>query len=294
MYDIETFYQAHSIADAVEALVRTENPVILAGGTDVLIQIREGKLAGRNVVSIFGIPELKGIEIDNAGTIRIKPLTTFTELTESPIIQKHLPMLAYAADQVGGPQIRNMGTAGGNISNGVTSADTAPSQQCYNSIVEITGPEGVRTVPVQEFYVSAAKVALQKGELVTSFLIKKEDYEGFTGDYIKYAMRNAMDIANLSCASLVKTKKENGALIIEAVRVCFGVAAPVPLRCKNTEAFLTGKVVNDELYEGLQEVLLTDINPRDSWRASKAFRIAIAKEIAVRSLRSAVALQTGL
>ena len=272
MYDMESFYQATSVADAVSALVRTENPVILAGGTDVLIQMREGKLAGRNIVSIFGIPELRGVSIDEEGTIRIRPLTVFSELTGSPIVQKHLPMLGYAADQVGGPQIRNMGTAGGNISNGVTSADTAPSQQCYNSVVEITGPDGVRLVPVQEFYVSAGKVVLQKGELVTSFLIKKKDYEGFTGDYIKYAMRNAMDIAN-------------------EVRMCFGVAAPVPLRCKNTEAFLTGKEINDALYEGLQEVLLTDINPRDSWRASKAFRINTAKQIAVRSLRKAVERQ---
>ena len=144
---------------------------------------------------------------------------------------------------------------------------------------------------MQEFYVSAGKVVLQKGELVTSFLIKKKDYEGFTGDYIKYAMRNAMDIANLSCASLVKTKRENGALKIDEVRMCFGVAAPVPLRCKNTEAFLTGKEINDALYEGLQEVLLTDINPRDSWRASKAFRVNTAKQIAVRSLRKAVERQ---
>ena len=234
---------------------------------------------------------MRGVSIDEEGTIRIRPLTVFSELTGSPIVQKHLPMLGYAADQVGGPQIRNMGTAGGNISNGVTSADTAPSQQCYNSVVEITGPDGVRLVPVQEFYVSAGKVVLQKGELVTSFLIKKKDYEGFTGDYIKYAMRNAMDIANLSCASLVKTKRENGALKIDEVRMCFGVAAPVPLRCKNTEAFLTGKEINDALYEGLQEVLLTDINPRDSWRASKAFRVNTAKQIAVRSLRKAVERQ---
>lgn len=291
MYDIETFYQATSISDAVAALSRTENPVILAGGTDVLIQIREGKLAGRNVVSIFGIPELKGIDMDAEGTITIRPLTTFSEVTAHPLVQQHLPMLGFAADQVGGPQIRNMGTAGGNISNGVTSADTAPSQQCFNTIVEITGPDGVRTVPIQEFYVSAGKVALQKGEIVTAFRIKKEHYEGFTGHYIKYAMRNAMDIANLSCAALVKATQENGVPVIQAVRICFGVAAPVPKRCTTTENFLTGKQVNEQLYEQMQEVLLTDINPRDSWRASKAFRVSIAKEIAVRALRNALAEQ---
>ncbi|MGP1576379.1 MAG: xanthine dehydrogenase subunit XdhB [Treponema sp.] len=291
MYDIETFYQATSISDAVAALSRTENPVILAGGTDVLIQIREGKLAGRNIVSIFGIPELKGIDMDEEGTIRIRPLTTFSEMTAHPLVQQHLPMLGFAADQVGGPQIRNMGTAGGNISNGVTSADTAPSQQCFNTIVEITGTEGVRTVPIQEFYVSAGKVALQKGELVTAFLIRKEQYEGFTGHYIKYAMRNAMDIANLSCAVLVKATKEQGVPVIQAVRICFGVAAPVPKRCTNTENFLTGKTVTEQLYKEMQEVLLTDINPRDSWRASKAFRVSIAKEIAVRALQNALAEQ---
>ena len=180
MYDIEKITIVKTVAQAVEALQKDPTAVIIAGGSDVLIKIRSGKLAGCNLVSIREIPELHGVTLESDGTIRIGPLTTFTEITEDPIVREHIPVLAYAVDQVGSPQIRNIGTIGGNISNGVTSADSSSTLHALNAEIEITGPGAdgglsVRKVPIREYYVKAGKVCLGPGELCTAIRIHKAD-----------------------------------------------------------------------------------------------------------------------
>ena len=107
MYDIGKFYQAADVEDAVRALVEDPEAVVISGGSDVLIKIREGKLAGCSLVSIHGIKELEGIRMEEDGTIVIGPATTFSHITNNDIIQKHIPMLGDAVDMAGGPQLRN-------------------------------------------------------------------------------------------------------------------------------------------------------------------------------------------
>ena len=125
MYDMKALYEARSVQDAVRLLTEHPQAIIIAGGSDVLIKMREGKLAGCELVSIYGIDALRGISMDADGTLRILPLTSFSHITKDPLIQKHIAVLGEAVDQVGGPQIRNIGTIGGNTCNGVTSADSA-------------------------------------------------------------------------------------------------------------------------------------------------------------------------
>ena len=139
MYDIGKFYQAADVQDAVRALVEDPEAVVISGGSDVLIKIREGKLAGCSLVSIHGIKELEGIRMEEDGTIVIGPATTFSHITNNDIIQKHIPMLGDAVDMAGGPQLRNIGTIGGNVCNGVTSADSASSLCCLAADLVLKG-----------------------------------------------------------------------------------------------------------------------------------------------------------
>lgn len=141
MYDIEKYYQAKDVEDAVRALEEDADAVVISGGSDVLIKIREGKLAGCSLVSIHGIPALEGVRMEADGTIVIGPATTFSHITYDPVIQKYIPALGWAVDQVGGPQIRNIGTIGGNVCNGVTSADSAALLFTLNAVLELTGPK---------------------------------------------------------------------------------------------------------------------------------------------------------
>ena len=204
MYDIKALYEATSVPHAIELLLAHPEAKIIAGGSDVLVQMREGRLAGCELVSIYGLDELRGVTLEADGTIRIGSLTSFSHITKDPIIQRHIRVLGEAVDQVGGPQIRNIGTIGGNTCNGVTSADSASTLFAWDAEVELTGPDGVRLLPIQAFYIKAGKVDLRPGELQTAILIRRASYEGYQGHYIKYAMRNAMDIATTGCSVNVK------------------------------------------------------------------------------------------
>ena len=282
MYDISKLYEAHSPEEAVTLL--TENPEarILAGGSDVLIQLREGKGAGGEFVSIYMIDELRGITMEEDETIRIGSLSSFSDVQFDPIIREHMLVLSEAVRQVGGPQIRNIGTIGGNTCNGITSADSAATLMAYDAIVEILGPEGKRTLSLEDFYLGAKKVDLKPGEIQTAVLIPKESYEGFKGSYYKYAMRKALDIATTTCS--VNVKLSDDKKTIEDCRIAFGVAGPVPARARTAEDFIKGKELSKDLVKEFAEKAMKDVNPRDSWRASKDFRVHMMKEMAKRCL----------
>ena len=202
MYDMKALYEAHSVEEAVALRLEHPEAQIIAGGSDVLVQMREGKRAGAELISIYGIDAMRGICIDEDGSIRIGSLTSFSHITRDPIIQKYINVLGEAVDMVGGPQIRNIGTIGGNTCNGVTSADSASTLHAWEAIVELTGKNGVRRLPIKDFYLRAGKVDIcaEEGEIQTAILIPKASYENCFGHYIKYAMRNAMDIATTGCS----------------------------------------------------------------------------------------------
>ena len=270
MYDIKALYEAESVNHAIQLLLEHPEAQIIAGGSDVLVQIREGKRAGKELVSIYGLDELRGVSFEEDGAIRIGSLTSFSHITKDPIIQAHINVLGQAVDQVGGPQIRNIGTIGGNTCNGVTSADSASTLFAWDAIIEITGPEGVRRIPIQDFYIKAGQVDLRPGELQTAIVIPKAAYEGYEGHYIKYAMRNAMDIATTGCSVNVKLSADKSTM--EDVRIAYGVAGPVPMRAVTAEARAKGKPTTKAEIKAFAQAVLEDINPRDSWRAAKDFR----------------------
>lgn len=289
MYDIEAYYEANTVEEANALLSEHPGARIICGGSDVLIKIREGKLAGTELVSIRGIPQLQGVRMEENGDLWIGAATTFSHITADPLVRKNIPVLGEAVDQVGGPQIRNIGTIGGNICNGAVSADSAPTVFSLECGLRIQGKKGVRISDMESFYLGPGRVNLEPDEVLTHVIVPRECYEGYTGNYIKYSMRNAMDIATLSCSTVCRVDRERG--ILEDVRMTFGVAAAVPLRVRKTEQLLKGKTVNSGLYELAAKAVREELNPRDSWRASRAFRLQIGGELAARSLKSAIELQ---
>ena len=291
MYDLKALYEAESVEHAVALLMEHPEAQIIAGGSDVLVQMREGKRAGKELVSIYRIDAMRGVSFEEDGAIRIGSLTSFSHITKDPIIQKYINVLGEAVDMVGGPQIRNIGTIGGNTCNGVTSADSASTLHAWDAIVEITGPDGVRRIPIHDFYIRAGVVDLRPGELQTAIIIPKEAYDGYFGYYIKYAMRNAMDIATTGCSVNVKLS-EDKKTILDA-RIAYGVAGPVPMRAPSAEALIRGKQISKAVIKEFAQAVLLDINPRDSWRAAKDFREHIAAVLAQRALCESIRLAGG-
>ena len=284
MYDMKALYEAASVENAIALRLEHPEAQIIAGGSDVLVQMREGKRAGKELISIYGLDELRGVTIDREENIRIGSLTSFSHITRDPIIQKYINVLGEAVDMVGGPQIRNIGTIGGNTCNGVTSADSASTLHAWEAIVELTGRNGIRRLPIKDFYIRAGQVDIraEEGEIQTAILIPKESYENCFGHYIKYAMRNAMDIATLGCSVNVRLSPDKKT--IARARSAYGVAGPVPMRCPSAEEAAKGKPLTLETAEEFSLAVLKDIHARDSWRASKAFREHIAVEMAKRCL----------
>ena len=284
MYDMKALYEAESVENAIALRLEHPEAQIIAGGSDVLVQMREGKRAGKELISIYGLDELRGVSIDEEENIRIGSLSSFSHITRDPIIQKYINVLGEAVDMVGGPQIRNIGTIGGNTCNGVTSADSASTLHAWEAIVELTGRSGIRRLPIKDFYIKAGQVDIraEEGEIQTAILIPKASYEGSFGHYIKYAMRNAMDIATLGCSVNVQLSPDKKT--IARARIAYGVAGPVPMRCLSAEEAAKDKPLTLETAEEFSLAVLKDIHARDSWRASKAFREHIAVEMAKRCL----------
>ena len=166
----------------------------------------------------------------------------------------------------------------------MTSADSASTLHAWEAIVELTGKDGIRRLPIKDFYIKAGQVDIrvEDGEVQTAILIPKASYENCYGYYIKYAMRNAMDIATLGCSVNVRLSPDKQT--IERARIAYGVAGPVPMRCPSAETAAKDKSLTLATAEEFSLAVLNDIRARDSWRASKAFREHIAVEMAKRCL----------
>ncbi|MCD6321662.1 MAG: xanthine dehydrogenase FAD-binding subunit XdhB [Clostridiales bacterium] len=285
MFQFKNCEKADTISEAIALLQRIPNARIIAGGTDVLIKLHEGKKGYENLVDIHGIEELKQISINKNGDIVIGSGVSFVKITESEIIKQHINVLSVAVSTVGGPQVRNMATIGGNVCNGVTSADSASTLFALNAVMNIEGADGKRDIPIADFYLGPGKVDLKSHEILVSITITSDNYVGYGGHFYKYAMRNAMDIATIGCSSVCKV--EDGRLI--DLRLAFGVAGPVPLRCTSTEKMAAGKEINSQLLDKIADNVRNDVNPRTSWRASKEFRLQIITELARRVTVQAIA-----
>ena len=287
MFAIQHYQKAQSPEDAVRLLCADPEARLIAGGTDVLIKLRELDMAYTRLVDIHDLAALKPITLLPDGTLRVGAGATFTDIEQSPLIQTRLGMLGEAAASVAGPQIRNTGTLGGNLCNGAVSADTAAPVLALNGRLVILGPGGTRTTPALGFHTGPGKVALHPGELLLAVDFAPEDLD-WGAHYHKYAMREAMDIATIGCAAAVRLEGDT----IRAVRLAWSVAAPVPVRSPAAETAAQGaSVAPDRLEATLAAVAAAveaDVKPRSSWRASKEFRLHIIRTLARRVLHEAV------
>lgn len=286
MYDFLNYFEVETLAEAKKMLATYEDLKIIAGGTDVLIKIQKDKdFQGSKLLSIRKIKELSNIRMQDDGTVVIGALATFTQTHNDHIIQEKIPIFAEASLSMGGPQIRNIATVGGNICNGVTSADSAPSLFALNAKLKLESAEGTRVIPIEDFYLGPGKVDLRKGEILTEIIISPENYEKFSGCYIKYSMRKTMDIATLGVAVMCKLNTPER---FSEVRIGLGVAGPTPLRCKEAEEFASGKKITAEVIEQIGKLAKNSSKARTSWRASKEYREHLIEVLSKRALKEAI------
>ena len=283
MYDIEHYYKAQSVSDAVRYLSENPEARLIAGGTDVLVQLHHQSKKFRHLVDIHGLPELAGITQLDDGSVRIGSGCSFTQIIESPLVRQHLPSLGLAVANIAGPQVRNVATFGGNICNGANCADSAPISIVLGAQIEIATPSGTRFTPLDGFYTGPGKVTLAHDEIAVAFHFSKADYQGVGASFYKYAMRGAMDISTINCGAACRIEAGRFTML----KLAYGVAAPTPIRARTAEAAALGQPLNAATLAAIREAVMQDVAPRTSWRASKEFRLQIIRTLAERVVAQA-------
>ena len=265
------YHKPLSIQHACRILSESLNGAPLAGGTDLLVDMKQGLRHHQDIVSLMAIDELKSIDQDATNLI-IGAGVTLSEIISSPVIKKFLPAIAEAASAIGTEQIRNMGTIGGNLCTGASSCDMAPILMALNARVEICSIHKTRTVPLNEFFVSHKETRIQKGEIMTKIIISREAI-GIGACYEKFALREA---ASISVASVAVAIRQNKGFCTDAC-VVMGAVAATPKISARANKVLKGKKIS-ELTE--DSVLLdqacaaaaADALPIDDLRSSAEYR----------------------
>ncbi len=272
------YYEPKSLGEALELLDRLGGDAkVLAGGTDLLVKMKTGALRPKYIVNIKRIPGLRYIRLEE-GVLRIGALTTWHDLEEDPVVER-FPALADAVKQMGGLQIRVMGTIAGNLCNASPAADAAPPLLVYDAEVVLASVKGVRTVKLEDFFVGPGKTVMQPNELLVEIRVPAK---GGSSAFVKLS-RTSMDLAIASAAVYAEFEGE----VVKEARVALGSVAPTPIRARKTEAVLKGRRVSEE---GLIELLRTvseEVNPITDVRASAWYRREVSRVLVYDALLKA-------
>lgn len=284
MYGISKIDTPETLGEALEILAQSPNAQPYAGGTDILVKMRSLNTQGAHFVSLSKIDELHHIYEDDTG-LHIGPMVSFAELVAHPLITTKIPLLRTAALAMGGPQVQNLATIGGNLCNGATSSDSSAPLLALDAVLVLQSNRQKRTIELSSFYVGPGKVNCDAEELLVDIIIPTIPNEGFGSVYEKFSTRKAMDIATLGCASAVWLNPNKS---IRKARLAYCTAGPTPVRCFEVETLLEGKSdLNAELLEEAIDLAVAATNPRSSWRASKDFRLNLIRELGKRNLMAA-------
>jgi CO/xanthine dehydrogenase FAD-binding subunit len=247
---------------------------IMAGGTDLVVQLKTREVPPLKYV--FDIENIEGLHYirDEGETLRIGPTVKLRTLKTSPLIRKKTFILAEAVRSLATPQIRTMGTIGGNLCNASPGADTAPPLLSLGARVKILSTKGERIVPIENFFASVKRTALRSSELLTEIIVPCQP-DGYGGAFMKVGRRVGHDISVANVAVVVKLTKD----CVEDVRIALGSVAPTPMRAIETEAFLKGKEYSQENITRAAEIASTEIKPISDIRASAEYRREVVKSL---------------
>jgi carbon-monoxide dehydrogenase medium subunit/xanthine dehydrogenase FAD-binding subunit len=252
-----------------------EKVELLAGGTDLLVDIRAGKNKGSVIIDISDVKEMKKIEIGEDDIV-LGALTTFTDIAENDYLKENVTGLWKAAKSVGSPQIRNMGTVGGNICNGSPAADIVPPLLVLDAKLNIKSRSKQRKIKLKEFYMENGSRNLRSDELLYSISFTKSRDKNIRIGFEKLGLRNALAISRISCSVYAIIGENNR---IENIRIASGALGKYPLREYALEKFLKDKNLNDGLIEEAAEIFSHEVKQRLSGRSSCPYKKEAVKGI---------------
>jgi aerobic carbon-monoxide dehydrogenase medium subunit len=276
------YEEAKSIEEALSLLGKYNGKAkVIAGGTDLMVQVRDGRSSPELVVDIGGIKDLNYIRYDDRQGLTIGALTTIRSLERSPLLQQHLPILSQAAGQLGSVAIRNVGTLGGNLCNAAPSAETAPALIALSASARIAGPGGERKVLLEEFFVGPGKTALGPGEILVEIQAPPPAPDT-KGVYLKHGHRGTIDLAIVGVAAVVRFAQDGRTC--SDVRIALGAVAPTPIRARSAEEILKGRKLDESIIEGSAKAALADTSCISDVRATAEYRREMVQVFTRRAL----------
>jgi carbon-monoxide dehydrogenase medium subunit len=280
------YISVQNVEDAVKYLSQDGGRArVLAGGTDILVLLRERKMRVDLLVDIKGIPEVNALEYDPILGLRIGAAVPCFRIWNKPEVAVAYPGLVDAVSIIGGIQIQGRASIGGNLCNASPAADTIPALIVHSAVCRIAGPDGYREVPVEEFCTAPGQTVLREGEFLVSVQVPPP-LPGFGAHYLRFTPRNEMDIAVVGCGASV-VLDERGELI-QSARLALGAVAPTPLYLPEVGQYLAGRRVSSEAIAKASDMAREAARPIDDVRGTVAQRVHLSGVLASRALQKAI------
>lgn len=262
-----------------------DGAMLIAGGTDVLVLMRQQAIAPRALVSLSAIPGLD--QIRDEGSLRIGALATHRMIEKSALVRKNFPPLADAAEVIASIQIRNVATLVGNICTAAPSADMAPPLLVLNAEARVVGKRGERRLPLESFFLGPGETRLAKDEILTEILVPPP-LPGSAGCYLKLGRRKCVDLALVGVAVLLTMHPQSK--VCERARIALGAVSPTPIRAKEAEKLLEGKLLDEQLIRQAGECARGECSPITDIRSSAEYRREMVQVLVERAIKKSLNL----
>ncbi|MCZ2095611.1 MAG: xanthine dehydrogenase family protein subunit M [Anaerolineae bacterium] len=282
-FDYVVARTVHEAADLLKPNGRETR--VLAGGTDLIVQLRENRRVVDLVVDIKQIPELNALAYSPEAGLSIGAAVPCFRIWNDPTIAALYPGLVEAVALIGGIQIQARATLGGNLGNASPAADSIPALITHEAICDIAGGDGMRSIPVEAFCAAPGKTSLQPGEFLVRLRVKPPE-PGFGAHYLRFIPRNEMDIAVVGAGAALVLDADGAT--IRSARVALGAVAPTPLLVTEAGEFLAGRVVSDETIEQAAQIARAAARPITDVRGTAAQRQHLAGVLTRRALQRAI------
>ncbi len=275
------------VGEVCSLLQRHEtNAQVIAGGTDLLVSMKQRSMSPRYVIGLKQVPDLARLSYQDNQALRLGPLVTHQTIVEDPVIRKRFGGLWSACSKIGTPQIRNMGTVGGNLCNGSPSADCAPPLIAFQAVVKVIGVKGERSLALEEFFLGPGKTALQAGEILIEIVVPcPPSRSGLV--YVKLPARTAVDIAAVGVAACITLDGKNE--VCRDVRIVMGAVAPTPIRSRKAEEILKGQKVREAVIQKAAQIATEEARPISDVRSSAAYRKEMVFVLTKQAIEQALA-----
>jgi carbon-monoxide dehydrogenase medium subunit len=287
------YLEPESIEEALTVLSQYQGKSnIIAGGTDLMLQMRNKAIRPEYVVDITRIPGLEYIAFDGQQGLRLGALTTIRALETSPELQRKYPVISQAASQLGSVAIRNVATVGGNLCNALPSAETSQALVALSAHVRVVSPRGERTMDLEGFFTGVGKTLLQPDEILLEILVP-EPAPHTPGIYIKHSPRGPIDLAIVNVAVLMTMEPDHK--VCRDAKIVLGAVSPTPLRARKAENVLKGERVNGPLIDRAAQVASDEAHPRyGSIRGSFEYKKEMVRVLTGRAIRKVTGIRDGM